>query len=648
MTAVETLAPTKPRILIVEDEGVVAWDMERSLRDAYDVTGVAGTAEEALDRAARDTPDLVLMDIRIRGDVDGISAAELLRARHNVPVVYLTAHGDNDTMERARKTDPYGYLLKPFKRPDLLSAVSIALYRHRMERELSAREHLLATTLHSIGEGVVMGDAEGRVTMMNAAAEKLTGYAPGEAVGQRVNDVVCLVDEATKKALDVGARRAVETKAPVAIDGALATGRSGHERAVLVSTSPIVDGGAVLGTVTVLRDVSQARHLQRQLEFADRLASLGTMAAGVAHEINNPLAFIVANIEHAAAQLESHLEILQARGLDPLAAPLRDVVIGLQEAREGSTRIARIVSDLRSFTRDDRRREKLVDLRESLEWAISVTGHVTRHRAEIVRALGPVPKVSADEARLSQVFVNLLVNAAQAIEPGKPAVNTIRVMTRTLANGQAEIEIEDTGSGMGPEVTARIFEPFFTTKPIGGGTGLGLSICHGIVTSLGGTIELSSQPGVGSRFTVRLPAARANESSSGTPPSASRIAAATARKRVLIVDDDAFVRIALQRILQMRHDVVAAASVQEALTAIAMTQFDVVFCDVVMPGESGLDFDRKLRVEAPELAARVVYLTGGAFSADVSAFLETVRKLEKPFEAGDLQRMVDEVAGSKG
>jgi len=644
MTQLETVAAGRPRILIVEDEGVVAWDMERSLRDAYDVTGVAGTAEEALDRAARDTPDLVLMDIRIRGDVDGISAAELLRARHGVPVVYLTAHGDADTMERARRTDPYGYLLKPFKRPDLLSAVSIALYRHRMERELAAREHLLATTLHSLGEGVVMSNAEGRVTMLNAAAERITGFSPTEAIGLRANDIVGLVDETSKKALDVGTQRAVETKSAVSIDGALATGRSGHERPVMVTTSPIIDAGSVLGTVTVLRDVSEARHLQRQLEFADRLASLGTMAAGIAHEINNPLAFIVANIEHAAVELEAHRANLEARGLSELAAPLRDLVVGLQEAREGSSRIARIVSDLRSFTRDDRKREKMVDLREALEWAIAVTGHVTRHRAEIVRALGPVPRVAADEARLSQVFVNLIVNAAQAIEAGKPASNTIRIVTRTLDNGLAQVEIEDSGSGMGPEVTARIFEPFFTTKPIGSGTGLGLSICHGIVTSLGGTIDVSSQPGVGSRFTVTLPAARPR-ADAGTTSSTKIRAAANVRRRVLIVDDDAFVRIALQRILQTQHDVVAAASVREALTAIGMTPFDVIFCDVVMPGESGVDFHRLLGAERPELLSRVVYLTGGAFSAEMAAFLETVRKLEKPFEAGDLQRMVEEIAG---
>ncbi|NMO23429.1 histidine kinase [Pyxidicoccus fallax] len=249
------------------------------------------------------------------------------------------------------------------------------------------------------------------------------------------------------------------------------------------------------------RSLEQLRATQAQLLFADRLIALGRIAAGVGHEINNPLAFILSNLEYIHQELQQKEQLPEQERQEVLEA--------LAETRDGAERIRLIVRDLQSLTRAEDVGTGPSDLAAVLRTAAKMAMHELRHRARLVLDCEGLPLVQGNGARLGQVFLNLLLNAAQAIAPGNVEENEVRVVARVSLPGPVVVEVRDTGCGISPEHRERIFDPFFTTKPLGVGTGLGLAVCHGIVTALGGTLTVDSQPGQGSTFRVTLPVAGA-------------------------------------------------------------------------------------------------------------------------------------------
>jgi two-component system cell cycle sensor histidine kinase/response regulator CckA len=485
------------RILVVEDERIVARELQLRLRDfGYDVPTTVATAEDAIRSASEHCPDLVLMDIRIRGERDGIETAEILRRRYDVPVVYLTAHSDDATIARAKATGPLGYLLKPLKPGELKSAVEIALYKHEMSRQLRERERWFSTTLRSIGDAVISTDPMGLVTFMNPVAETLTGWRSEDATGQTLGSVLQLVDELTKSNVENPIARALRSGKVVKVEASM-TSRQGTERSISDSAAPIIDDqGRVLGGVLVFSDVTDERRLRRQLELSDRLASLGTLAAGVAHEINNPLTYILAN-------LAASIEVLRDQPSQPW---IDEVTSALGDAVTGAVRVKAIVADMTVFSRPSSEIRAHADSHRAIQQAVEMTRHQLRGRAELVTRLAPVPPCRIDESRLGQVLVNLLINAAHAIEPGNASRNAVTISTHH-DDQRIWIDVADTGSGIPDEIKARIFDPFFTTKQPGSGSGLGLAICHGIITSVDGTITVESADGTGTTFRITVPIA---------------------------------------------------------------------------------------------------------------------------------------------
>jgi two-component system cell cycle sensor histidine kinase/response regulator CckA len=496
-------------VLIVEDERIIARDLQLTLRDlGYDAYAIASSTEEALARAAERVPDLVLMDIRLKGASDGIEAATLLKATYGSPVVYLTAHADDATLERAKVTEPHGYLVKPVRADELRSVVELSLHRHAVERRLRERERWFSTTLRSISDAVISVDLDGNVTFMNAAAETLTGRKAAFALGRSVTDVVPMLDDHASGDRHPVLRALREGRSFQLPEARWLDPSTGQLRVIDDRVSPVVDDDRVVGAVMVFRDVTDGKRLQQRLELSHRLSALGAMAAGVAHEVNNPLSVVVANAELVAEELRD------LRDADDGAAPPDDrrarldrMSQALADVESAARRIARIVSDLKTVSRPPRETRERVDVIRCVEWALRTTAHEFRQRASLVTTLDPVPAVSADEAKVGQVIINLLVNAAHAIPPGSADRNQIRVGTHVDPRGLVVIEVEDTGSGITEEVLGKIFEPFFTTKAVEHGTGLGLSICHEIVSSLGGEIQVESELGRGTLVRVSLPAA---------------------------------------------------------------------------------------------------------------------------------------------
>jgi PAS domain S-box-containing protein len=644
--SVRTAGARRPTVLIVEDEAVVARDLQRSLLDmGYDVIGCAASSGEALQAMAMRTPDVVLMDIRIKGELDGIETAGLLRARFRVPIIYLTAYADEQTVTRAAHSEPYGYIIKPFTSREVRSAIEIARYKYAIDARMAERERWFSTILRSIGDGIVACDPQQRVQFMNDVAERLTGWSEQEAVGRQLDEIVRITDgdhvdveSLVGKALaDRTVQVAPADRRLLARDGALAC-------TIDDAAAPIIADGTLLGAVLVFRDVTEQQRMRDQVVLSERLASLGTLAAGMCHEINNPLTFIIANAHFLETAIESWQTQLRNQGSFELADRTWKAREALDDLREGAERIRRIVADLSVFGRPFDEPSPAVDVRDSIAWALRVSATQMRTRARVVNDVEPVPPVRASETRLAQVVINLLINAAHAISEGDAEHNTIRVSTATDDQNRVLIRVQDSGGGIPPHVLPRIFEPFFTTKHPGVGSGLGLSICHGIVESFGGEIRVQSTLGEGTTFEVALPPAPLV---SVPPPEGASEQAAARTGRVLIVDDEPNVLRAVEALLLDQHDVVAVEDARAALTVILRgDHFDVVLCDVVMPGFNGMDLYERVAQFDAALAGRFVFVTGGAFTPRTTTFLAAVpnARIEKPFDPpllrALLQRMI--------
>ena len=408
----------------------------------------------------------------------------------------------------------------------------------------------------------------------------------------------------------------------------------------------------------------ERRRIQTQLLQAERLAGVGLVAAGVAHEINNPLTYVLYNLDHLQLHLPGLTRALsrcgaaleQQLGPEALADALgadrevmdRDLLAELtesaQEAAEGAVRIKTIVQDLKMFSRVEQDRQAPVSLNQVIDSAANMAKSQIKHRARLVKEYGSVPEVSGSEGRLCQVFLNLLVNAAQAMDEGAAGQHEIRVRTWT-AEGMVMAEVSDDGCGIDPGHLDRLFDPLFSTKPAGEGSGLGLAICRDIITAHGGRIEVHSEPGRGARFRVRLPAREGSAApEDGRPaPRGAAPGPACPRGRILVVDDEGSVRRALERVFAGRCQCVTAGSGDEARRLLAQeTQYDVILCDLMMRDGSGVELYGWIEQHRPTLAERTLFITGGAVTAEARSFLRRFeeRTLHKPF---DMSELIDRV-----
>jgi signal transduction histidine kinase len=413
-----------------------------------------------------------------------------------------------------------------------------------------------------------------------------------------------------------------------------------------------VDYDTLIDTIDRLLVASEHRELQARLAQTDRLTSLGTLAAGVAHEINNPLAYVLLNLGYITEEMPNLLATVVDDGidrrLDARASEVRanEVLVALEHARNGAERIRDIVRGLKTFSRPENETRAPLSVTQLLEATLAMVAHEIRHRAHLIKDYREVPEVFANEARLGQVFLNLLLNAVQALADDRAASNEIRVAVKALGPDRVLVEVADNGSGIPLQVRGRIFEPFFTTKPVGIGTGLGLAICHGIVASLGGTLTFETEVGRGSTFRVELPAAeRAIGAAAASRTDAAGVAIhpRATQGRILVVDDEPIVCFSLERLLSKEGEVIAMTSARQALATIsAGARFDVILCDLMLPEMDGPALYDALRNIAPTQAERMVFVTGGVFTARARDFLASVQnpRLGKPFDIDSLLALV--------
>ncbi|MBA3459119.1 MAG: response regulator [Deltaproteobacteria bacterium] len=632
------------RVLLVEDDEEDYLLTRKLLKDnpetTFEVTW-ARTYEAAIEELEKPY-QAVLVDYRL-GAHSGLDLiATAVADGFAAPMILLTGNGDYNVDKLAMKLGASDYLVKDQITPQLMERV----IRHSIERKaaraeqkgselaLSKSEQQYRQIVEETSDGIVKVDLDLKIVFVNRRFTEMLGYEPSEMVGA---SIFAFMSAAAK----LSATRSYEQLSQgqkVAADGSFRH-RSGSDIWCNIAGTPLLDAdGRHIGNLGVVRDETERRKLQSQLMVSDRMASVGTLAAGVAHEINNPLAAVIANLDFVADAVTQLLDDPRNIPSQALRAELKEP---LDDALEGAHRVRLIVRDLKLFSRSPIEDPKTpVDVDAIMESSLRMAWNEIRHRAKLIKCYGCRVGVHVNEARLGQVFLNLLINAAQAIPEGRAAHNEIRVATR-VEGDHVLIDVSDTGAGMPPEVVDRIFDAFFTTKAIGVGTGLGLAISQRLVADMRGDISVESEAGKGTTFRVRIPVT----SEAGLERVAPVVKAPplARRGRVLIVDDETLIVRGMLRILGKQHDVVAVNAAKEALAmCVANVKFDVILCDLMMPEMTGMELHAELTRVAPDQADRMIFVTGGAFTSVARQFLSDSLKehLEKPFDPRNLRAIV--------
>jgi signal transduction histidine kinase len=517
-----------------------------------------------------------------------------------------------------------------------LAYVAVSAHLHTLARLWRTQRELLDDIARrEVAEGALRDSEAQARAVLRAVPDVLVRVGPDGIVrsvlGEEGGDLA-------RRAADLVGRPLAEIMAspdPAVSAGLAAPVAPGAVRSF---TGPVRDGDTFVeirlsgadadSRLGLLRDVTRERELEERLRVADRLAAIGTLASGVAHEINNPLSYVAANVEFAVDQLRNRLRATS----DPETL---DQLDALTDARDGAERIARIVDNLKQYARGVQRNELGADAGECVRAALRILDSQVRHRAVLAVELPALPRLAAEPFRLTQVFVNLITNALQAL-PG-PGRDAGHVWIRGHVDGaSATIEVADDGAGIPAEHLSRIFDPFFTTKSPGDGTGLGLYVSHQIVTSFGGTLTAASVPGAGTTFRVVIPVAGAGQAP-GPPAAGPEPAPGCPGVSFLIVDDEERVARAMARLLD-GEDVTIAGSAADALQLCRARDFGLILCDVMMPDLDGPSFFHELERVRPELARRVVFITGGAFTPATREFLALTHNpcLEKPVKREEL------------
>jgi two-component system, cell cycle sensor histidine kinase and response regulator CckA len=630
---------TRPQIMVVEDESIVAEDMKAMLEGfGYSVPAVAFSGEDAVKKALDTHPDLVLIDIVLKGQMSGVEAVERIRSRRNIPVVYVTAYADEKTVRRAKITEPFGYILKPFDARELQTAIEIALYKHRMEKKLQESEQRLSITLRSIGDAVMAMDTQGCITFMNPRAEALTGWRQAEGLGRHVTEVLRVRHETMPAPPENPFVQALHGGVTVdlADHDLLLVAKDGTERPIDDSVAPLKDDrGNVIGAVLVLRDITERRQLQEQLVQAQKMEAIGRLAGGLAHDFNNLLTVISVYTDLLLSRRNRHDQLERYAG----------------EIKKAVDNATTLTSQLLMLSRRQMLQPRVLDLNAALARMEDTLQKMVGQAIELVIVPGPaLGSVRIDAAQLDQVVINLVMNACDAMPQG--GMLTIETTNIELDEQQArryagftagsyvQLAVRDTGSGMDATTRSRLFEPFFTTKSRGRGTGLGLSIVYGLISQSGGHIEVDSAPGRGTVFKIYLPQV---EMSAVQKPNASTAKSRQGAETVLLVEDEEEVRAAVSESLQMRgYTVLKARHGKEAVMICRRHEgpIHLLLTDVIMPQMTGLELAQRVFPLRPEI--KVLYISG--YTSDALAQRHMMAAgtafLQKPFTPDALVHQV--------
>lgn len=627
---------TPGRILIVEDEQIVAKHIKNHLKKGgYDPVGVAVTGEDAVRLASELQPDLILMDIRLAGPMDGIQAAEKIRARYNIPFIYLTAFADSETLERSRTTEPFGYLLKPFEAKVLYSTIEVALYKHRMEKKLKESETRFRTLAEAAPVGIFQTDIHGDFIYVNEKWCDMAGLSPDEAYGKGWENALHPEDRGR---ISTRWYHMVWTGEKFALEYRFKT-HEGKVTWLFGQAAALEDEtGNSIGYIGTVSDITDRKNLEEKLLTGRKLESLGILAGGIAHDFNNLLAIIMGNISLIREDIppdESHYKMLE-------------------NAEKAASEAGELAQKLITFSKGGWLMKKRITLQDILENAAkhALTDVSCTCETDIGEHLLPI---YGDENQLSQVFTNLLRNASEAMQgEGRITLRAENVEPASedyhqlKAGKYIRVTVEDHGVGIPGEHMSKIFDPYFTTKDMGPqkGMGLGLTICYSIVNKHGGSIRLESEPGKGTTAEVYLPAFRE------TPVKTAEKKGPMdkGKGRIMVVDDEPdILSITALMLEKMGYRVDTYEEGTGALDAYKRAvqeeqPFDVMLLDLFnKKGMGGEETLRKLLVFDPD--AKVIAISGYLDDSDADdlkrdGFYDVIIK---PYRREELQLALSNV-----
>jgi|GEM_PF-984188 len=628
-----------PSIFIVEDEVLVAKDIQKSLLElGYRVLGRASNGTAALLKATQLKPDLILMDIGLPGGVDGVATAAAIRAQTSIPVVFLSGLLDRETLDRAGGSDPFGFLIKPFKPAALRGAIEIALRRCGAETAARARERLLLTTLHAIGDGLITTDERGTISFVNPVAERLTGWTLTGALGRQLDEVLQLRDESTGQPVDSAQQAIIQRGLTRSPKGTLLVGRQ-RTLAIDSSSAPVLgEEGQVLGSVSVFRDTSDQQRLEGQLRGYQKMAVVGHLTSAIAHDFNNILSAILLCSRFLVESFDKD---------DPRRGDLEQI-------EKSGSRGAALTRQLLTFGRRQALDATPLNLNEvvtDLEQMLRLISGLVELSFDGAADLG---LITIDRGQIERVLVNLVVNARDAM----PAGGTLGIATSNVFLELADVSVlqnlrpghhvmltvTDTGCGMDSETQARVFEAFFSTKDQSQGAGLGLSASHEIITQNGGHIGLSSELGRGTTFTVYLPRTE-GRSNSYTRELSARLDS-DAAETILLIEKDSSLRENVARTLELfGYRVLRAADQQEASRAVDCHEgaIDLLLRDQISLRSKDLPLPAGLESRCADTPVLVMLGYADDAPEHVDPALNVIRR---PFVSDSLARKVRTVIDS--
>ena len=488
---------SKVKVLVVEDERIVAKDIQNTLRNlGYEVPAIASTGEDAIKMSGELQPDIILMDIVLKGEIDGIDAASQIKAKFKIPIIYITAYEDEETLDRAKITEPLAYILKPFEERDLHTTLEMALYKHSMEARLHESEERYRSLVEYSPDGIAI-EANKKIIFVNKAAARLTGESdPKNLLGR---SIVEFIPHEKLASFKEKIKHANENRSSVPFVEEIFVKKGGTTFHAEMAMLPFIHEGKIALQI-IIRDITERKKSEEELKKAytelqktqqalihsEKLAALGRFSAGIAHEIRNPLANISASAQFCLSKYE----------IDKNMKKHFDVILRNTETAN------RIIRELLDFTSP---RETILvpgSLTEVLDRVCElVKTRCTKHNVELVRKFSDnLPQIPLNEKKLEEAFMNFLSNAIEAMPEG----GKLTVKASMLKNyNSLHISFSDTGIGISAEDMDKVLEPFFTTKD--DGTGLGLSLAYHIINTHSGEVYFESHKGKGTTVTVKFP-----------------------------------------------------------------------------------------------------------------------------------------------
>lgn len=594
------------KIMIVEDEEIVAADIQMSVEKmGYSVCAMASSGIEAIKKADLTRPDLILMDIVLKGGMDGIEAAKQIKELYKIPVVYLTAFGENDMIQRAKVAEPYGYITKPFRDRDLQIAIEISIYKKQAEKALEIEKERFKVTLRSIGDGVITTDLQCRVVLINTVAEELTGWPQHKASGKQIDEVFKIINEFTRKICENPIKKVIETGAIVGLaNHTILVSSDGTERIIADSGAPIRDrDGNIIGVVLVFHDITERVIIEAELQKSQKLESIGVLAGGIAHDFNNMLGIISGNISYALSIIDNKGELFEI----------------LNDAQTGTKQAQKLTQQLLTFAKGGAPVKKEANLKELLKESALF---VTRGSKVSIEFIFPedLRTVNVDIGQMNQAISNLVINATQAMPGG--GIIQIKADNETLspnnnillpAGNYVKISLKDNGIGIQEKHLQNIFDPYFTTKQKG--SGLGLTTTYSIIKKHVGNISVESKIGKGTTFNIYLPASEIKTIIDQKKISVEH----KGHGKILLMDDQEMIlKIAGRLFERIGYETAFAKDGKQAIDMYREAfqsnyPFDLVILDLTVPGGMG---GAEAILELSEIDPKVKAIVSSGYSND--------------------------------